>query len=93
MEEEHFQTLYTALWKKPLDSILHDAPADASGTVLKHIPHAVLMKLKLEYMHYQDEVLLIREEYITAFNTFKNWNRVERGGGVVVTGQRGIGAF
>jgi hypothetical protein len=41
-------------------------------------------------MNYQEEVLLIREEYITAFDTFKYWNL--GGGGVVVTGQPGIGA-
>ena len=46
-EEEPFQTAYTALWKKPLNSILHDALASASGTVLKYIPSSVLEKLRL----------------------------------------------
>ncbi len=90
-KEQHFQTLYNAVWKKPLDSILHDAPADASGSVLKYIPLTVLDELRLTYMTYREEVLLIREEYDTAFDTFQSWSQ-EGGGGVVVTGQPGIGA-
>lgn len=63
--------------------------ADATGTVLKYISSAMLVKLKLKYVHYQEEILLIREEYITAFNTFKDWN--SESGGVVAIGQPGIG--
>ena len=39
------------------------------------------------------EVLLIREEYVPAFDTLESWWKCsQRGGGVVVTGQPGIGA-
>ena len=88
-KEQPFQTLYTAVWKKPLDSILHDVPG---GSVLKYIPFTILDELRLTSMNYRDEVLLIREEYDTAFDTFQYWSR-EGGGGVVVTGQPGIGAY
>ena len=92
-EQKPFQTVYAALWKKPLDSILHDAPADDSGKVLKYVPAAALQKLQLRRMKYNEKVLLIREEYVPAFDTLESWWKCsERGGGVVVTGQHGIGA-
>ena len=91
-EEQSFQTLYTAVWKKPLDSILYDAPANASGSVLKYIPLTVLDELRLTSMTYREEVLLVREEYDTAYDTFQSWSKEVGSGGVVVTGQPGIGA-
>lgn len=91
-KEEPFQTLYNALWKKPLDPILQNAPARAGTPVLKHIPFSMLKELGLiPLMNFPEEVLLIREEYEIAFDTFQDWSR-KGGGGVVVTGQPGIGA-
>jgi len=54
-EQQPFQTVYAALWKKPLDSILDDAPADDSGKVLKYIPATVLQKLQLCRMKYNEK--------------------------------------
>ena len=89
---EPFQTLYNALWKKSLDPILKNAPAQAGAPVLKHIPLSILKQLGLiPLMNFPEEVLLIREEYDTALNTFQDWSQ-KGGGGVVVTGQPGIGA-
>ena len=88
VEELPFQTVYTALWKKPLYSVFHDVPADSNGTVLKYIPSSVIAKLRLAYMGYHEDVLLVREEYDTAFDTFQDWNL----GGAVVTGQPDNGA-
>ena len=83
--------MYTALWKQPLDSILRDAPANAGEKVLKYIPLSLLAELGLTSVNYRDKVLLIREEYNTLFDTLEDWNQLG-GGGVVVTGQPGIGA-
>ncbi|KAF8342458.1 hypothetical protein F5887DRAFT_974351 [Amanita rubescens] len=91
MSSQPFQTLYGALWNKPLDSILLDAPASASGSVLKYISLSVLEDLGLTSMNYEEDVLLIRKEYDTALDTFKRWSLVRKSGGVVVTGQPGIG--
>jgi hypothetical protein len=44
-------------------------------------------------MKYIEKVLLIRDEYVPAFDTLESWwKHSERGCGVVVTGQPGIGA-
>ena len=92
-EQKPFQTVYDTLWKKPLDSILHDTPADDDGKVFKYVPAAALLKLQVRRMKYNEKVLLIREEYVLAFDTLVSWWKCsERGGGVVVTGQPGIGA-
>jgi len=91
-KEEPFQTLYNALWERPLDPILQNAPARAGAPVLKHIPLTMLKELGLiPFMNFPEQVLLIREEYDTALDTLQDWSRNE-GGGVVVTGQPGIGA-
>ena len=88
-----FQTVYTALWKKSLDSILDDTPANDSGQVLKYVPAAAIQRLQLGHMKYIEDVLLFRKEYDTAFNTLESWWKCsQKGGGVIVTGQPGIGA-
>src|SRR6266478_3302671 len=82
--EQAFQTMYTALWKKPLDTIFHDVPA----TNLQYIPPSVVAKLRLEEMNCRENVLLVREEYTVALNAFEHWSTcARRGGGVVVRGQ------
>ena len=92
-EQEPFQTVYAALWKKSLDSILDEAPAVDGRHVLLCISPTTIQKLQLDDMKCNEEVLLIREEYVSAFDTLKSWYKCsERGGGVVVTGQPGIGA-
>ena len=72
--------MYAALWKQPLDSILRDAPANAGEKVLKYIPSSLLAELGLTSVNYREKVLLIREEYNTALDTFEDWNRLEGGG-------------
>ncbi|KAF8346138.1 hypothetical protein F5887DRAFT_962858 [Amanita rubescens] len=89
-EKKSFQTVYTALWKQPLDSILRDAPANAGEKVLKYIPFSLLAELGLTSINYREKVLLVREEYNTVLDTLEDWNRLG-GGGVIVTGQAGIG--
>jgi hypothetical protein len=65
--------------------------AGAGAPVLKHIPLSMLKELGLiPLMNFPEEVLLIREEYDTALDTFQDWSQ-KGGGGVVVTGQPGIG--
>lgn len=50
---------------------------------------ATLRMLQLGSMKYNEEVLLIREEYVIAFNTLGGPS--QRGGGIVILGQPGIG--
>jgi hypothetical protein len=91
-----FQAVYATFWKKPFESFLDDAPA-SDGEILKHISPATVQKLQLgdASMKYDENVLLIRNEFLSAFDTLESWwnsNKKKGGvGGVVVTGQPGIG--
>jgi hypothetical protein len=85
------QELYTALWNNPLDTMLLDE-FDDSAKPFKYVPDAQIERLRLDRLNYHESVLLVREEYISAFDTLESRSLgSSRGGGVVVVGQPGIG--
>jgi hypothetical protein len=64
-----------------------------SGKSFKYFSEQLLQDLQFGRMDYHEKVLLIREEYVTTYNTLESWSGgISAGGGVVVTGQPGIGA-
>jgi hypothetical protein len=75
------------MWGKDLEKMLLDVP-DCEG--LKYLPKAQLDHLQIGFLGYPEQVLLIREEYIFAMNHLTSKSLCE-GGGMVVTGQPGIG--
>jgi hypothetical protein len=69
-------------------------PDSAGETVVQYIPQELLQELGLYQMKHTEFALLVRDEYLTAFNTFQSWSSTGgTGGGVVVAGQPGIGAW
>jgi hypothetical protein len=91
------QHVYCTFWGKNLDDIL--AP-----DVLQHVPDYGIIKyftrdqivsLKLKRLLYKEVVLLVRHEYDVCYKDLKVAHHVahenESGGGVIVTGQPGIG--
>ena len=75
------------MWGKNLEEMLLDVP-DCEG--LKYLPKAQVDHLQIGYLGYLEEVLLIRKEHIFAMNNLTS-KSLRKGGGVVVTGQPGIG--
>lgn len=84
--------MYNALWGKSLDQILRKTTTGPAGMSLQYMPKDSVVQLNLLLLNYQEDVLLIRKEYITAFDALVSRSTgQERGGGVVVLGQPGIG--
>ncbi|KAI0245655.1 hypothetical protein BJV78DRAFT_1287361 [Lactifluus subvellereus] len=79
--------LYDTLWGKDLNVILLDVP---NGDGLKYVPRSQVNNLELHHLEYKEYALLIRKEYIFAFDALETRPR-EKIGGVVVSGQPGIG--
>ncbi|KAI0245653.1 hypothetical protein BJV78DRAFT_1287359 [Lactifluus subvellereus] len=77
--------LYDTLWGKDLNVILLDVP---NGNGLKYVPRSQVEDLELHHLEYPEYALLIRKEYIFAFDELETRPRK---GGVVVSGQPGIG--
>jgi hypothetical protein len=100
-----FQAVYATFWNKPFDSFLDDAPANDGGQILRYISRATIQKLELHRVRFMENVLFIRNEFVSAFDTIESmWKKdhvVDSDGvvvtdkpgmgGVVVTGQPGIG--
>jgi hypothetical protein len=83
--------LHEELWNVPLASIL-DETSDNSGQKIRYVSCERVEKLKLRVMNYIEEVLLIRKEYDVALKLLQfRASSKSRGGGVVVSGQPGIG--
>jgi len=84
-------TLYNKLWTVDLDSVL-DNTSDNSGKNFKYLSTERVTELQLPRMNYLEGVLLIRTEYHIVFEELvSRASSPSRGGGVVVTGQPGIG--
>ena len=83
------EQLHRVIWGRDLGEMLLDVP-DCGG--LRHIPETQMGKLGLQDLGYSEKVLLVRHEYISAFNHLTSMSSNDRSGGVIVTGQRGIGA-
>jgi hypothetical protein len=77
------------MWLKDLGKLLLDVP-DCCG--LKYLPDTEVDNLQLPILGYNEKVLLICKKYaitLDALNKARNIN--SSGGGVVITGQSGIG--
>jgi len=80
------------MWKKPLEDMLDELRVSPEKK-FKYFSKPRLEYLKFNLMDYFEDVLLIRDEYLAAYNTLEKWfSSGVTGGGVVVTGQPGIGA-
>lgn len=82
--------LYYDFWGVELDGLLEPVPEYHD---FKYLPKARIIDL-LKTFRYPEVALLVRKEYETAFDDFKESFEKSsdiRGGGVVVTGQPGIG--
>lgn len=63
--------------------------SDCGG--LEYIPEAQVNELGLQDLGHNEKVLLVRHEYISAFDHLTSLSLNDRSGGVIVTGQPGIG--
>lgn len=77
---------------KELDNLLQ--PVLGYGNI-EYLTEEQIDFLGLNRLHYFDIALLVREEYKVAYNHPRSYEEtlVSRGGGVVVTGQPGIGNY
>jgi len=56
------------------------------------MPQEVFQNMEMRLLKYPENVLLIRDEYFSAFKTMVSWSKNFRGG-AVITGQSGIGMW
>jgi hypothetical protein len=68
--------------------LLQTAVADSQ--TFSYLPKEVLMDLNLDWLNYDEDLLLFREEYHTALEILESWKKPPVKG-VVVTGYPGIG--
>jgi hypothetical protein len=82
--------VYYELWGKDLDKLLQPVP-DSNN--FKYLTKKQIDSLGLRRLGYDEVVLLVRDEYKLAYNDLCSYNKRLKGrrGGVVVTGQPGIG--
>ena len=87
------ETLYNKLWGKDLNVILEEI--SDNGTTWKYVPETHIGSLGMMVLGYPERCgLLVRPEYGAAFGMLKEDHKTakeEDCGGVVVTGQLGIG--
>ncbi|KAH9051098.1 hypothetical protein EDB87DRAFT_1836808 [Lactarius vividus] len=85
------ERLYDKLWGKDLSVILKEI--SDNGNTWEYVPKKHIDSLDLVNLGYPDEHgLLVRPEYVVAWEDFDYDTAKEKGqGGVVVTGQPGIG--
>ena len=81
--------LHQLTWGRNFEEMLLDLP-DCGG--LRYIPEIQVNKLGLRHLGYGEKVLLESHEYISAFDHLTSMSLNEATGGVIVTGQPGIGA-
>jgi hypothetical protein len=86
------QCIYDALWMKPLDPFLRESSTDVAGAIIQYTYYtqALINAAQLSRWRFPEDVLLIRDEYVMASDVLQSWSRKHRGG-VIVTGQPGIG--
>ena len=81
--------LHQVMWGRDLKEMLLDVP-DCGG--LRYIPEIQVNKLGLRDLGYGEKALLIRQEYTAALHQLTSMSLNDTSGGVIVTGQPGIGA-
>ena len=82
------EKLYRVIWGKQLQEMLLDVP---DGSDLKYMPQTWVNELGLRDLGYNEQFLLICREFIFAFDSLTLLSPDNTRGGVVVTGQPGIG--
>ena len=84
--------IYDTLWNKPLDTFLCKSTTNIVGTAINYsyFNEALIKETQPIRLKFQENILLIRDEYVTAYEVVQHWSRIHQGG-VVVTGQPGIG--
>ena len=82
------ERFYQAIWGRQLQEMLLDVP---DGGDLKYIPQTSVDELGLRDLGYNERCLLVRHEFISALDHLTSMSSNDRSGGVVVTGQPGIG--
>ncbi|KAH8995601.1 hypothetical protein EDB92DRAFT_2084426 [Lactarius akahatsu] len=90
-EVQAAEQLYKTLWGEELKVILKEI-SDDNGTTWKYVPETRIGSLRM--LGYTVPCLLLRPEYDITFNTFNEDHRTAKRrecGGVVATGQPGIG--
>ncbi|KAH9035027.1 hypothetical protein EDB85DRAFT_951016 [Lactarius pseudohatsudake] len=80
--------MYNSFWGKSLNNLLQPVP-DSNFQFLTE-EQIDYLGLKT-HLFYNEDVLLIREEYTVAYPTLRSYKKNPGSGGVVVTGQPGIG--
>jgi hypothetical protein len=89
------EKLKITLWGKGLDIILEELSIE--GSTWKYVPKEQIHSLEIQKLGYDEgDGLLVRKEYEAAYkmDMFKSENALKLGcGGIVVTGQPGIGVF
>jgi hypothetical protein len=78
--------IYDALWSKSLDPFLCKSSTDVAGIIIKYtyFTQALIDATQLSRLRFQENILLIREEYVMAYDVLQSWSRNHRRG-VVVT--------
>lgn len=79
--------IYETMWRKDPGKIPLDVPC-CNG--LKYIPRTQINELQLPSLGFIEDVLLVREEYLIAWDALNR--KSNGGGGIVITGQPGINA-
>jgi len=83
------EQLYQVMWGRDLKGMLLDI-ANCGG--LRYILETQVNKLGIQDLGYNEKVLLVCHEYISAFNQLTSMSLNDRSRVVIVTGQPGIGA-
>jgi len=79
------------LWGNDLQGILKSFPLGDEGK-LEYLSAAEVKRLGLRGLDYQEDILLFREEYTTAFESLDLGSPTSGKSSVIVIGQPGIGA-
>jgi hypothetical protein len=89
------QKIYTTLWNKPLNPYISNSSIKLDGTVVsyRYFEQILISRLGLSRLRFMEDILLIRDEYTVAYESMQSSYKDghKNSGGVVVTGQPGIG--
>lgn len=86
--------VYYRFWGKEIDESLRLVP----DSKFKYLPKELIDSLLVKHLRYGEDVLLVREEYKVAYRELQLLENPEdalepRSGGIIVTGQPGIGSY
>ena len=81
--------LHDMLWGK--NNFLVHGRCVSTDSSLHYIPAKVIQTMRLHTLGFREDVFLLREEYIDAYQTIGVWRHETGIGGVAIIGQPGIG--